>query len=176
MIWEEKLKLAIRDVPNFPKEGIIFKDISPIMLDAKLSSEVLDFLVDLYKLKGIEAIAGVESRGFLFGYPLAIRLGVPFILIRKQGKLPYDKISHSYDLEYGSAVIEMHTDAISHGQNVLVHDDLLATGGSASATAALIQKCGGRIAGFSFLVNLSFLNGSEKLSLYSKDIQSLVSY
>jgi adenine phosphoribosyltransferase len=176
MTLEEKLKLAIRDVPDFPKEGIVFKDISPIMLDPKLSSEVLDFLVDYYTGKGIEAIAGVESRGFLFGYPLAMRLGVPFILIRKQGKLPYDKISHSYDLEYGSAVIEMHTDAISHGQNVLIHDDLLATGGSASASAALIHKCGGRIAGFSFLINLSFLNGSQKLAGYSDDVHSLISY
>lgn len=176
MTLEEKLKAAIRDVPNFPKEGIMFKDISPIMLDAELSTEVLNFLVDSYQHKGIEAVAGVESRGFLFGYPLAMRLGVPFVLIRKQGKLPYEKISHSYDLEYGSAIIEMHTDAISHNQNVLIHDDLLATGGSASATAALIQKCGGRVAGFSFLVNLSFLNGNEKLNRYSSNINSLVSY
>jgi len=176
MTLEEKLKAAIRDVPNFPKEGIMFKDISPIMLDAELSTEVLNFLVDSYQHKGIEAVAGVESRGFLFGYPLAMRLGVPFVLIRKQGKLPYQKISHSYDLEYGSAIIEMHTDAISHNQNVLIHDDLLATGGSASATAALIQKCGGRVAGFSFLVNLSFLNGNEKLNGYSSNIYSLVSY
>lgn len=176
MTLEEKLKAAIRDVPNFPKEGIMFKDISPIMLDAELSTEVLNFLVDSYQHKGIEAVAGVESRGFLFGYPLAMRLGVPFVLIRKQGKLPYQKISHSYDLEYGSAIIEMHTDAISHNQNVLIHDDLLATGGSASATAALIQKCGGRVAGFSFLVNLSFLKGNEKLNGYSSNINSLVSY
>jgi adenine phosphoribosyltransferase len=176
MSIEEKLKTAIRDVPDFPKQGIIFKDISTIMLDPKLSDEVLNYLVEIYQSKGIEAIAGVESRGFLFGYPLAIRLGVPFVLIRKQGKLPYDKISHSYELEYGNAVIEMHTDAISHGQNVLVHDDLLATGGSASAAAELIQKCGGKIAGFSFLVNLSFLNGEQKLMQYTNNIQSLVTY
>ena len=176
MSIEEKLKTAIRDVPDFPKPGIIFKDISTIMLDPKLSDEVLNYLVGIYQSKGIEAIAGVESRGFLFGYPLAIRLGIPFVLIRKQGKLPYDKISHSYELEYGNAVIEMHTDAISHGQNVLVHDDLLATGGSASAAAELIQKCGGKIAGFSFLVNLSFLNGEEKLMQYTNNIQSLVTY
>jgi adenine phosphoribosyltransferase len=176
MSIEEKLKSAIRDVPDFPKPGIIFKDISTIMLDPKLSAEVLDHLVEVYKDKKIEAIAGIESRGFLFGYPLAIRLGIPFILIRKQGKLPYDKISHSYELEYGNAVIEMHTDAISHGQSVLVHDDLLATGGSASATAELIQKCGGKIAGFSFLVNLSFLNGEQKLMQYTNNIQSLVTY
>jgi adenine phosphoribosyltransferase len=176
MSLEAKLKSVIRDVPDFPKPGIIFKDISTIMLDPKLSADVLDHLVEIYQFKGIEAVAGVESRGFLFGYPLAIRLGVPFILIRKQGKLPYDKISHSYELEYGSAVIEMHTDAISHGQNVLIHDDLLATGGSASAAAELIQKCGGTIAGFSFLVNLSFLNGDDKLKKYTNDIHSLVTY
>ncbi len=176
MSIEEKLKSVIRDVHDFPKPGIVFKDISTIMLDPKLSAVVLDHLVEIYQSIGIEAIAGVESRGFLFGYPLAIRLGVPFILIRKQGKLPYDKISHSYELEYGSAVIEMHTDAISHGQNVLIHDDLLATGGSASAAAELIQKCGGTIAGFSFLVNLSFLNGEEKLNKYTDNIHSLVTY
>jgi adenine phosphoribosyltransferase len=176
MSVEEKLKSAIRDVPDFPKPGIIFKDISTIMLDPKLSAEVLDYLVEVYENKKIEAIAGVESRGFLFGYPLAIRLGVPFVLIRKQGKLPYDKISHSYELEYGNAVIEMHTDAISHGQNVLIHDDLLATGGSASAAVELIQKCGGKIAGFSFLVNLSFLQGEEKLKEYTNNIHSLVNY
>jgi adenine phosphoribosyltransferase len=176
MTIEDKLKLEIRDVPDFPKPGIIFKDISTIMLNPKLSAEVLDHLVQLYENKGIEAIAGVESRGFLFGYPLAIRLGVPFVLVRKQGKLPYDKISHSYELEYGNAVIEMHTDAIHHGQRVLVHDDLLATGGSASATAELIQKCGGNIAGFSFLVNLTFLNGGKKLEKYTENIHSLVNY
>jgi adenine phosphoribosyltransferase len=176
MTIEEKLKLEIRDVPDFPKPGIIFKDISTIMLNPKLSSEVLAHLVQLYENKGIEAIAGVESRGFLFGYPLAIRLGVPFVLIRKQGKLPYDKISHSYELEYGNAVIEMHTDAIRHGQKVLIHDDLLATGGSASATAELIKKCGGTIAGFSFLVNLTFLNGTERLEKYTENIHSLVNY
>jgi adenine phosphoribosyltransferase len=176
MTIEEKLRLEIRDVPDFPKQGIIFKDISTIMLNPKLSEEVLDYLVQFYKSQNIEAVAGVESRGFLFGYPLAIRLGVPFVLIRKQGKLPYDKISHSYELEYGNAVIEMHTDAISHGQRVLVHDDLLATGGSASATAELIQKCGGLIAGFSFLVNLSFLDGNQKLHKYTDNIHSLVNY
>lgn len=176
MLIEVKLKSVIRDVPDFPKPGIVFKDISTIMLDPKLSAEVLDHLVEIYQEKKIEAIAGVESRGFLFGYPLAIRLGVPFILIRKQGKLPYDKISHSYELEYGNAVIEMHTDAVRHGQNVLIHDDLLATGGSASAAAELIQKCGGKIAGFSFLVNLSFLNGEQKLLKYTNNNYSLVTY
>ena len=173
---EEKLKAAIRDVPDFPKEGIVFKDITPIMMDAKLSEEVLNHLVNEYKDKGLTKIAGIESRGFLFGYPLAMRLGLPFVLVRKAGKLPYHKISHSYDLEYGSATIEVHTDAISAGDKVLVHDDLLATGGSAGAAAELIQKCGGEVAGFSFLVGLEFLDGESKLAQYSENIITLARY
>mgnify|MGYP006146189337 CR=1 FL=1 len=172
----EKLKVAIRDVVDFPKEGIVFKDISTIMLDPVLSNNVLDELVRAYKDKSLDAIAGIESRGFLFGFPLALRLGIPFVMIRKQGKLPYEKISHAYDLEYGSAVIEMHTDAIHAGSRVLIHDDLLATGGSAAAAAELIKKCGGEIAGFDFLVSLDFLNGDEKLKSYSDNIAKLVRF
>jgi adenine phosphoribosyltransferase len=173
---EEKLKKVIRDVPDFPKPGIIFKDISTIMLDPKISEEVLDHLVNIYKDQGLTKIAGIESRGFLFGYPLAIRLGLPFVLIRKKGKLPYKKIEHSYDLEYGSATIEVHTDAITPNDKVLIHDDLLATGGSASAAAVLVQKCGGAVAGFSFLVGLSFLNGDKNLQQFSDNIVKLVEY
>jgi adenine phosphoribosyltransferase len=176
MILEERLKGTIRDVPNFPKEGIMFKDITTIMLDPVLSSDVIDELVSIYKDQNIEAVAGIESRGFLFGYPLAIKLGVPFILIRKQGKLPYKKISYDYDLEYGSATIEMHTDALDEGQRVLIHDDLLATGGSANAAANLITKCGGVVAGFNFLVSLDFLNGEEKLKEHSHNIINLVRF
>ncbi|TNE74274.1 MAG: adenine phosphoribosyltransferase [Bacteroidetes bacterium] len=173
---EEKIKKVIRDVPDFPKPGIIFKDITPIMMDAKLSNEILDHLVETYEGQGIEAIAGIESRGFLFGYPLAMRLGIPFILIRKKGKLPYDKISCDYDLEYGTATIEIHTDAVGHKTKVLIHDDLLATGGSAEAAARLIEKAGGEVAGFNFLVELEFLNGRQKLDSYSKNISNLVTY
>lgn len=173
---EEKLKAAIRDVPDFPKAGIVFKDITPIMMDPALSEEIIEHLVNVYKNQGLTKIAGIESRGFLFGYPLAIRLGLPFVLIRKAGKLPYHKISHSYDLEYGSATIELHTDAISSGDKVLIHDDLLATGGSAGAAAELIQKCGGQVAGFSFLVGLDFLDGAEKLKNYSGNICTLARY
>ncbi len=176
MTVEDKLRSAIRDVPNFPKEGIVFKDITPIMQNAQLSNEVLDEMVKMYENQNLDAIAGIESRGFLFGYPLAMRLGIPFILIRKKGKLPYEKISHDYDLEYGSATIEMHTDAVSEQQNVLIHDDLLATGGSAEAAAHLIQKSGGKVAGFNFLVSLEFLNGDEKLRQFSDNITSFVSY
>jgi len=176
MLLEDKLKNIIRDVPDFPKPGILFKDISTIMLEPKISKEVIDHLASLYEGQNIDAIAGIESRGFLFGYPLAIALKVPFILIRKKGKLPYKKISYSYELEYGSAEIEMHEDAVGSGQNVLIHDDLLATGGSAAAAAELVKSCGGSIAGFNFLVNLSFLKGDEKLRIYSKNIVNLVSY
>jgi len=176
MTLQEKLVATIRDVPDFPKPGILFKDISPIMLDAKLSNEIVEHLYEQYRNQDIEAIAGIESRGFLFGYPLAMRLGIPFILIRKQGKLPYKKTSHAYDLEYGSAVIEIHDDAVLPGQRVLIHDDLLATGGSADAAAALVKKCGGEVAGFNFLVGLSFLSGEEKLIPYTENISSLISF
>jgi adenine phosphoribosyltransferase len=173
---EQKIKSVIRDVPNFPKEGIIFKDISTIMMNPKLSAEILDHLVEFYKDKGLTKIAGIESRGFLFGYPLAIRLGLPFVLIRKKGKLPYEKLSYSYDLEYGSATIEIHTDAIEKNDKVLIHDDLLATGGSASAAAELIQQCGGEVEAFNFLVSLDFLNGIDKLKKYTNNISKLASY
>ncbi len=176
MKLEERINKAIRNVPNFPKEGINFKDITPIMLDSVLSNDMLDHLYDTYKNQNIEAVAGIESRGFLFGYPLAMRLGVPFILIRKKGKLPYDKISHDYDLEYGSATIEIHTDALLKGQRVLIHDDLLATGGSAEAAGNLINKCGAEVVGFNFLVSLDFLNGEEKLHTFSDNIINLVRY
>ncbi len=173
---EERLKSAIRDVPDFPKPGIMFKDITPIMLDASLSKDLVAHLAELYKDNGIDKIAGIESRGFLLGYPLAMALNIPFVLIRKAGKLPYHKLSHSYDLEYGSATIEIHVDAIKAGERILIHDDLLATGGSAGAAAELIQKCGGEVAGFNFLVALNFLNGAEKLNKYSDNILNLATY
>lgn len=173
---ENKIKDVIRDIPDFPKPGIIFKDITPIMMNPELSEEIIQHLVNLFKDQKIDKIAGIESRGFLLGYPLAVRLGLPFIMIRKIGKLPYDKVSYSYDLEYGSSTIEMHTDAVKPGERVLIHDDLLATGGSAAAAAELIKMCGGEVAGFNFLVNLSFLNGEEKLLPHSKNITNLAGY
>ncbi|MES2588598.1 MAG: adenine phosphoribosyltransferase [Bacteroidota bacterium] len=173
---EQEIKNVIRDVPNFPIEGIIFKDITPIMMNPALSQKIIDRLYDLYKDKNIDKVAGIESRGFLFGYPLAIKLGVPFILIRKKGKLPYKKTSFDYNLEYGSATIEIHTDAIEKGENILIHDDLLATGGSAGAAAELVKLCGGNVAGFNFLVGLNFLDGDKKLNAYSENIVSLVNY
>lgn len=173
---EQAIKSAIRDVPDFPKEGIIFKDITPIMMDPVLSQQILDHLTDLYRDKKLDKIAGIESRGFLFGYPLAMRLGLPFILIRKKGKLPYKKSSYDYALEYGVSTIEMHTDAVTNGDRVLIHDDLLATGGSAEAAAELIRQCGGEVTAFNFLVDLEFLEGAKKLEKYTSDIRALVKY
>lgn len=173
---DEVLKSIIRDIPDFPQPGVIFKDITPIMLNPAISEQTLSYLVDLYKDQNIDAVAGIESRGFLFGFPLAISLGVPFVLIRKKGKLPYKKISYDYQLEYGTSTIEMHTDAIKKGQKVLIHDDLLATGGSAEAAARIIEKCGGEVMGFNFLVGLDFLGGKSKLNAISKNITNLVTY
>lgn len=176
MTITDRVKEAIRDIPDFPQPGIMFKDITPIMMDAELSNAILDHLTEMYTDKNIEAVAGIESRGFLFGYPLAMRLGVPFILIRKKGKLPYETIQLDYALEYGTASIEIHTDAVTEGQKVLIHDDLLATGGSAEAAAKLIQKAGAEVAGFNFLVELEFLNGATKLTPISNNIINLASY
>ena len=176
MTLEHKLTAAIRDIQDFPKKGIVFKDITPIMMDPELSKAVVDHLYMLYKGADLDAVAGIESRGFLFGYPLAMRLGIPFVLIRKKGKLPHEVISVDYDLEYGSAVIEIHEDAVKPGQKVLIHDDLLATGGSADAAAELIKKCGGSVFGFNFLVALDFLKGEQKLNNHSSNIINLVRY
>lgn len=171
-----RIKNTIRDVRDFPKEGVLFKDITPILLDTALCSDIITALADQYRQIGIDAVAGVESRGFFFGFPLAMALGVPFIPVRKQGKLPYDTISHSYNLEYGSAVVEMHNDVVKPGMRVLIHDDLLATGGTAGAAAELVKKQGGEVAVFSFLVELSFLKGTEKLQKYPSQIHSMVKY
>lgn len=176
MNLKEQVSSVIRDVNDFPKPGIVFKDITPIMHNAKLSNAITAHLAELYAGFDLQGIAGIESRGFLFGFPLAMALGIPFILIRKKGKLPFDKISHSYELEYGSAVIEMHKDAIQVGDRILIHDDLLATGGSANAAAELITKSGGTVAGFDFLISLSYLNGKDLLSQYSQHINSIVQY
>jgi adenine phosphoribosyltransferase len=175
---KDKLISVIRDVPNFPKEGIIFKDITPVLTDAKLCSEIVDELALKISNSGtkVDAIAGIESRGFFFGFLLANKLGVPFIPIRKAGKLPFTTVSITYALEYGTAKIEMNSDAVTSGMNVLVHDDLLATGGTAAAAAELIRGQGGNVSGFNFLINLSFLKGSDNLTKYSDNIQSILEY
>lgn len=171
---KKRIDSTIRTIPNFPKEGIMFKDITPILEDPKLCKDI----INEFKLgsAGIDAVVGVESRGFLFGLPLAIELGVPFIPIRKKGKLPYETVNYAYDLEYGSAEVEMHKDTIKKGWKVLVHDDLLATGGTAAAASELIKMEGGEVFGFSFLIGLDFLNGEERLKEYSDNIITLVNY
>ena len=172
----ERLDKAIREVPNFPKEGINFKDITPLLMDAELTNGIIDaFLKHLNGVK-LDAIVGIESRGFLFGFLLANKMGVPFIPIRKVGKLPGETLKYKYDLEYGSAEVEVHKSDINTGWNVLVHDDLLATGGTACAAAELIQRLGAKVAGFAFVVSLDFLNGKEKLKQYSDHIISLKDY
>jgi len=176
MSLELRIREAIRDIADFPKPGIMFKDITPIMEDPELSNDLVDHFVKELAPMRIDAIAGVESRGFLFGMPLAMRMNVPFITVRKKGKLPYTTVSHSYDLEYGSAEIEMHVDVIQKDWNVLVHDDLLATGGTAAATAELIRKQGANVSGFCFLIELGFLNGKDKIRPYSDQIINIVSY
>ena len=176
MDLEARIKAGIRDVPDFPKDGILFKDISTLLLQPVLANAILDGLTEHYMNAGIDAIAGIESRGFLFGNALALRLNKPFVLIRKAGKLPAEKITRRYELEYGVAAIEMHRDAVQPGQRVLVHDDLLATGGSAEAAALLLQDAGAHVAGFSFLVELGFLAGRQRLAPVQPDIRSLAVY
>lgn len=172
----EKIKSYIRDVKDFPKEGIVFKDITPLFTNHNLVSEIVDAIFDQVKELKIDAIACVEARGFLLGPLLAQKLEIPFIPIRKKGKLPYQTVSHSYDLEYGTATIEMHVDAVKRGDNILIHDDLLATGGTAEAAAKLIKRQGAEVIGFSFLVELAFLNGKDLLQNYSPNCYSLVAY
>jgi adenine phosphoribosyltransferase len=176
MTLAQELTATIRTVPDFPKPGIMFKDITPLMENPDLSRKIIaEMKAQLIALKP-DCIIGVESRGFLYGLPLAMELNIPFITVRKKGKLPYKTDTYKYDLEYGSAEIEMHIDSIKPGWKVIVHDDLLATGGTATAAAELAKMQGGSILGFCFLVELSFLNGQEKLAQYSPNIINLVSF
>lgn len=171
-----RLEAAIRAVPDFPKPGILFRDITPVLEDPGLCAAVVDAFASGLAGQRVDAIAGIESRGFLFGMPLAIRLGVPFITVRKKGKLPWRTVSHRYELEYGSAEVEMHVDSVRPGMRVLVHDDLLATGGTAAAAAELVRQQGGELAGFSFLIELAFLEGGRRLQQYDADIYRLITY
>ncbi|MBS1531909.1 MAG: adenine phosphoribosyltransferase [Bacteroidetes bacterium] len=173
---EQQIKSAIRDIPDFPNPGITFKDITPILKDPVLCDHILEAFVQKLKHTRIDVVAGVESRGFLFGLSLACKLGVPFVPIRKAGKLPYTIRQKAYSLEYGTAVIEMHVDAFDPGQHVLIHDDLLATGGTVTAASELIYEMGGTVAGFAFVVGLSFLNGIERIKPISDNIIILADY
>ena len=168
------LKPFIRDIPDFPKKGIVLKDITPLLLDPAAIKEAVDQIADHYKDRGIQLVAGIESRGFLFSTAVALKLGAGVIPVRKKGKLPYKTISLSYDLEYGSDTVEVHEDAAPNGEKILLIDDLIATGGTAAASAQLLEKAGGKIESICFLVELEFLKGREKLAGY--DIHSLLTY
>lgn len=172
----QKIDFAIREVPNFPKPGINFKDITPLFLDYELSCEIVDAFIERLQAQNVDAIVGVESRGFLFGFLLANRMGIPFVPIRKVGKLPGETLKYKYDLEYGSAEVEVHKSDIKKDWNIVIHDDLLATGGTACAAAEIIQELGAKVTSFTFIISLDYLNGNEKLEKYSKEIIILKSY
>lgn len=173
---EEKFRDTVRVIPDFPKQGILFRDITPVLAKPELCSDILTELAGHWTNIKIDAIAGIESRGFLFGMSLAGKLGVPFIPLRKVGKLPGDTYKSEYQLEYGSAVLEMQKDAIHTGQHILIHDDLLATAGTANAAAHLIEQAGAEVMGFSFLIELEYFNGREILSKHGVSIETLTTY
>ena len=160
----EAVKAKIRDVPDFPKPGILFKDVTPVLQDPATFRTVIDRLADRYESQRPDAIVGIESRGFLFGAALAYRLGIGLALVRKPKKLPYKTVRVEYTLEYGTDALEAHVDAVSKGQRVVIVDDLLATGGTASATIELVKKLGGTVQECAFVIELGFLNGKKKLS------------
>lgn len=169
----EDVKEKIRAVPDFPKKGIIFRDITTGLKDVETLQVMVDYLCDQYKDCKIDYIAGIESRGFIFGMPMAYKLDCGFIPVRKPNKLPAETIKESYDLEYGSDSIEIHADAIEKGANVLVVDDLLATGGTAQAACKLVKKAGGNLVGAAFLIELESLNGRDKLTDCGKVVSML---
>lgn len=170
----EMLRGLIRDVPDFPKEGIIFKDITPLLGNKVGLRTSADLLAKPFAGRGITAVAGMESRGFIFAVPVAERLGTGFVPIRKPGKLPHDTIREEYELEYGTDCLEMHRDALGPGDKVLVVDDLLATGGTAEATVKLIRSVGAEVAGVAFVIELGFLNGRSRLN--GVEVKSLIVY
>jgi adenine phosphoribosyltransferase len=164
----------IRDIPDFPKPGILFKDITPLLAEPRAFRQAIQQLRDHYRGAKIDAVAAAEARGFLFAAPLALEFDRPLVPLRKPGKLPYKTHALQYDLEYGSAELQMHTDGVAAGSQVLLVDDLLATGGTMEAGCRLIEKAGGKVAGCAFLVELSFLNGREKLKPH--EVFSLIKY
>ncbi len=168
------LAQMIRDVPDFPVEGIIFKDITTLLKDAAAFREAVDALAANYKGKKIDKIVAVEARGYIFGAVLAYQLDAGFVLIRKPGKLPAETVSETYELEYGTDTIEIHKDAIQAGEQILVVDDLLATGGTTKATVNLVEKLRGEVMGVGFLIELAFLNGRDKLKDY--DVFAVIKY
>lgn len=170
----EHLRALVRDVPDFPIPGILFRDVTPLLRDPRGLADVVDRLAEEYRGAGIDLVAGIESRGFIFGAPLALRLGVGFVPVRKPGKLPYDRVSREYALEYGTSVLELHADAVRPRERVLLVDDLLATGGTARASAGLLEELGGTVAGIAFVIELEALGGRRVLEGY--DVLSLIRY
>ncbi|MDQ3995071.1 MAG: adenine phosphoribosyltransferase [Actinomycetota bacterium] len=168
------LKSKIRDIPDFPREGIVFKDIMPLLADADALRETVEALAEFAAPREPDVILGAEARGFILGGALAYHLGCGFVAARKPGKLPWETVSAEYDLEYGVDSLELHADAIARGARVLVHDDLLATGGTARAKVNLVEQLGGEIVGVAFVIELTFLNGREKLAGY--EVHSLIQY
>ena len=169
-----KVKTLVRNVPNFPKKGIVFKDITPVLQDATTFTRIVGALEAYGRKRGTEVVAGIESRGFLFGAAVAARLEVGLVPIRKLGKLPWKTVKQSYKLEYGTDTMEMHKDAVKKGQRVLVVDDVLATGGTLIGACKLVEKVGGKVAGSACLLELTFLNGLKKLN--GRDFYSIVQY
>ncbi len=169
-----ELKTLIRDVPDFPKKGIIFKDICPLLQDPRAFAQAVNDLSRRFKDSRVDVVVGIESRGFIFGAALAYKMGVAFVPVRKVGKLPSEVIQESYALEYGNSTVEMHRDAIAPGQRALLVDDLLATGGTMSAAVNLVKRLGGEVVGTAFLVELTFLDGRKALP--GQEVVSLIQY
>lgn len=170
----ERLKAHIRDVPDFPQPGIVFKDITPLLADPIAFSTVIDLIVVHFGRGSVDKVVGIEARGFILASPVAYHFGAGFIPVRKSGKLPWKTQSAEYELEYGSETLEIHTDAFSPGERVLIVDDVLATGGTAQATARLVEGAGAKVIGIAFLIELGFLKGRDKLQGY--DTLSLITY
>lgn len=172
----ELIKSSIKSIPNHPKEGIIFRDITSLLEVPEAFKATIDLIVEKYKDQGLTKVIGTESRGFIFGAPVALALGLPFIPVRKPGKLPREVIAQSYQLEYGQDTLELHTDAVSQGDNVLIIDDLLATGGTVEATVKLVQRLGGDVKHAAFVINLPELGGEKRLRDLGIDCYTLVNF
>ncbi len=170
----EKLSSSIRDVPDFPKKGILFKDIMPLLASHEAFKSLIDFLAQRYRGRGIKKVLGIEARGFILAAPLALEIGAGMVPVRKKGKLPYKTISASYDLEYGQDTLQVHEDAIAKGEKVLIIDDVLATGGTASAVCSLVKQLGGEVDEIAMLIELLFLKGRNKIEDYK--VFSLIKY
>ena len=174
MAAADELKNYVRDIPDFPKPGILFKDITPLLAEPKIFRQSIELLAERYRGASIDVILAAEARGFIFAAPLAVELGIGFVPVRKPGKLPYERLSHSYELEYGTDTLEMHVDGVEAGQNVLIVDDLLATGGTVAACCQMVAKCEARIHECAFVIELQFLEGAQRL--HPAPVFSLLKY